>query len=319
MPKLNRTDLVGGTALDWINTQGWHTTYADPTQQVRVACERLQTGMFVIGRLWHTPMTVDIQPPPASRGHVFITPPLTGTRHITLNDQVHELRAPDMLVHPGHTPFELHTDAPAAHAFLEVPRGLLQPWLWGTREVRPIECRPGYRDTVVNALMAALNGSFASDSAASATWAVGMQQLVLAMVQSSVSGSSVEHWPTLVNDARRLIRAKAHDPTYTIAKLARDLYVSTTHLHRVIRVSGKSAGQLLRSQRTELARSLFGDVKPSVADYARVAELAGFSSTRVLKRALSSPSIEDDSSSEHRMDLQRRGHHEPTGPDPDKT
>ncbi|WP_181064253.1 AraC family transcriptional regulator [Pseudoclavibacter sp. AY1F1] len=277
---------MGTAALNWMKTQGWHTTYADPTQEIRVVSERLCTGTFAMGRIWHTPMTVEVQPRPVDDGHALITLPLTGSRRITLNDREHKLEAPDILVHPGQTTFELHTDSPGAHAFFEVPKILLQPWLSQAWDVRPIVGAPGYRDTIVSASMAALNSTFTADSAASASWAAGMQHLGLAMVQSSLDMSPAQYQPDLVGKARSLIRAKAHDPNYSIAKLAADLNISTTHLHRIMKSGGRSAGQLLRSQRISLARGLLREADPSAAEYQRVAEVVGFTSARVLRRSL---------------------------------
>ncbi|PPF47309.1 hypothetical protein C5B85_03335 [Pseudoclavibacter sp. AY1F1] len=288
----DRIDMNGTAAVDWMREQGWHVTHVDQSVLIRVVCERITTPSLVLGRVWSTPMSLQIVPIRTEQELSYVSLPLTGKRSLSIEGTTHALEAPSLFVHPVATPFELHAADSGALLFLGLPSSRVDPWLPQGTQARPLSGAAVYRETLLSAVMAVLSADAPLESPGFGLAASGLQQLALAVLQSAVSQASGKQPPAGAAAAIERIKRKAHDRAYSVARLAHDLDVSTAHLHRLFKPSGSTPGRLLRSERLHIAQELLIGGHANTLELELIADQSGFSSARSLQRALSAQALE---------------------------
>lgn len=286
MIRTQRAEHSGPRALQWLHQQQLEVDDVPSEAEARISFDRIETDEFIAGRIWQTPMTMRYAPRPWADNFSLVLLALAGRRNIEIDGATYSMESPEVLVLVEPVPFIVRTTEVTAGAFFWVPRRRLHPWADDMPKIQPFRAGAAFHATTISAAMAALNFDLDARSPAHKTWALGMQHLVLALVQDSLQATIMETWPPLAREARRIAREHAPDRNFSVAKLAQALEISPTHLHRVMQPTGVTAGQLIRQQRLHLATELLTGQKRTRSELERVASLTGFPSGRSLRVAL---------------------------------
>lgn len=288
--------LTGRDAEAWLAERGWKVVSLD-RQQLRLAADFAWTPTFVIGRIWHSPVTLEVIP---SREFEHVTVAsfmLEGTMDLLADGRARAAPAGSNFYSAGNTGLQLRTKRASSRLLVGVPSSLFD----GVPDTQLIHghsyrADPSYRHTLVASVTAALRGHVRRNTTPYRYWSVGIEQLLLAATISNVDTD-----PDLAradDDAQppsnraevilALIDEHAHDPAFTVQHLAELVGLSRSQVHRLLESTDRTPAAHLRDARLRLAEAMLGDSVASTDDLRRVALASGFSSMRALREALRS-------------------------------
>lgn len=281
------TSLSGAAAVRWFASLGWEVREAKTP--LHVVADFLSADGFFLGRLNHTPARLVALPqPPASIG-IMGTIGLSGGLDIVNRSREFHLAPGAIAVHSTAHLMEIRTQKPTVRISIGTRVERL-PLVSGASVINNVVSpeRP-LNAAFIAAASAVLDNPIESSHPSFPSMRRGLEHLLTAAINSSevvLPGVTALSQAKLLRRALARIDARIKDPNLTVAELASDLNVSSTHLHRTFSITGQTVGQHIRYLRTILALSHIRGPQPRDAELARVAGLTGFSSARSLRRAL---------------------------------
>lgn len=273
-------------AIAWLHERGWRPT--TPARNLVVVADELAQPPVTLRRIWTNALDVERASRSARGDEVLLIVPVRGNHRF-------ELRA-------GRTPISV-TDGEALLLPLDGIRRVSSPPAFAARielelhgDVLPVRFAVGHhlelRDLASSparsALLAVTNAVLSARELPPRAQPY-VQDAVVNLVSALVlaHGRSARARPSthdIYEDAVRLIRDRAVDPSLRVDTIAAALDVSPRHLARVFRAHGTSARSVLAQRRVFLARTAL-TLSPHLPgpDLARA---AGFRTERSLRAAL---------------------------------
>lgn len=287
--------LTGRDAEAWLAERGWKVVSLD-RQQLRLAADFAWTPTFVIGRIWHSPVTLEVIP---SREFEHVTVAsfmLEGTMDLLADGRARAAPAGSTFYSAGNASLQLRSRRASSRLLIGAPRSLFDgvpaEQLIHGHSYRPDQ---SYRRTLVASVEAALHGQVRRSTIPYRYWSVGIEQLLLAATISNVDTDTDLARPEASSPSSSraeailtVIDEHAHDPAFTVQHLAKLVGLSRSQVHRLLESTDRTPAAHLRDAQLRLAEAMLGDSVASADDLRRVALASGFSSMRALREALRS-------------------------------
>lgn len=286
--------LTGHDAEAWLAERGWKVTSPD-RHQLRLTADFAWASTFVIGRIWHTPATMEIIPNTEFEQVTVASFVLDGTMELLADGRARAAPAGANFYSAGNTSLQLRTRRPSSRLLIGVPSSLFG----GVPADRLAHGRsyrtdPNYRGTLVASVTAALAGHIRRNTTPYRYWSVGVENLLLAATLSGVdtdpdlalTDPSDMAPPNRAEELLATIDQKAHDPAFSVQQLANLAGLSRSQVHRLLETTDRTPAVHLRDARLRLAEELLRDRNGDTADLRRAAQAGGFSSVRALREAL---------------------------------
>lgn len=287
--RVRRVPLEGREVAEWFRMRGWSATDAESAASHAFIDEAIVADV-AIRRVWHTALA--------------LSRPASG-----------ETESDTLVVHVAGAGTVRIGDAPPAALVpddvLFVPRGEAVAYR-SDEPIARIEIEHGARDRagdvfhvhgeLVSAVMitSAVNALFHAHESRGGGPVLSAATAVAASIQALVAGVRAEalalsrprmprlpvevEYDRLHSRARTILEAEAARRDLTINGVAERLGTGRRRLERAFRLHGESPGDVLRTSRLRLARTLLDSDHALSAP--EIADLAGFASARALKDAL---------------------------------
>ncbi|WP_424464914.1 helix-turn-helix domain-containing protein [Pseudoclavibacter helvolus] len=314
--------LDGPAAIDWVAALGW--SVSPHSARLQIAADLIRTDTFAIGRIWHTPATlrfVGSADAPDDMFHSLLG--IEGTHVLSSPNGQFELPPGQMYLQPFDERLDIAAREAAARVFF-VAR-------WGDLVARDGElpdarlgvfgAQSAHREIFANATHAALNSVTAVRGPGFRRVRDALGQLFASILaddapartrplhgragQPAVSEQRAQS-RSLLRRASKRIEAHASDVTFDVAKLARDLGVSSASLYRSYEESSMTPASQLRRVRARRARLLLDQAsatESNTQDLKQIAHASGFGSIRAMRRALVDvPDHEPGAGAQHHPD-----------------
>lgn len=285
-------DLFDAEAIRWLAERGWSVT-ASRSATLRLYVDELSTPRITIRRIWHTPMTLMFTGVIDDAGHgAGLVLQVEGDAQLSIGQQAtHVLRPYSTAVFSTSAEMRLISHKPTAR--VEVLTRLTHPgWLEKdpSRIVDREAAGPSWSvftsltNAVMNAAVDPSRSSFPMIEDALESAAFALLTDTQTPVPAAGPGGRLDE---LYDDACRLIRQQAGDVNFTVQRLADSLGVSRRYLSKSFAARGERPNWRLRDERVNLAlRMLSHSSATATADSEKVAECAGFPSSRAMREAL---------------------------------
>ncbi|PPF81992.1 hypothetical protein C5E07_02240 [Pseudoclavibacter sp. RFBJ3] len=278
--------LRGERAVDWLQSRGLQVVSADG--EVKIFADLATCPTIVIGRIWVTPMVVQIKPRPQDdNGLVFLSFAMRGTSRLNGQNESEGSVPSPFYVHESSEPMRVESSDASTRLLFGIRRSKIKAVLGNELNYTgPRTPNAHLRKVLTSAAMASLDGSIDEDNPGFPAWRTAIENLVIAVLRSSIRESTVAGpSKTLLMRAHRLIAEQAHDANFSVVDLGQQLGISQSHLHRVFRETGTTPARLLRETRLALAEDFLGTGDPTVQDLKAAAAYSGFRNLRMFRRA----------------------------------
>lgn len=278
--------LRGERAVDWLQSRGLQLVTADG--EVKIFADLATSPTIVIGRIWVTPMVVQIKPRPQDdNGLVFLSFAMRGTTRLNGQNESEGSAPSPFYVHESAEPMRVESTDASTRLLFGIRRSKIKAVLGNDLNYTgPRTPNSHLRKVLTSAAMASLDGSIDEDNPGFPAWRTAIENLVIAVLRSSIRESTVAGpSKTLLMRAHQLIAEQAHDANFSVVDLGQQLGISQSHLHRVFRETGTTPARLLRETRLALAEDFLGTGDPTVQDLKAAAAYSGFRNLRMFRRA----------------------------------
>ncbi|MBF4550080.1 AraC family transcriptional regulator [Pseudoclavibacter sp. VKM Ac-2888] len=282
--------LAGDAALAWF-ARGQCDAFPQ-TLPLRLHADYSHVHGFLITRIWHTPVRLDLVADPVPDDRLTVIVPVSGVRVLTTQKGRFEIAPGQVVLSRRRQMLSLETSAPSSMITLATDAARL-PGLRGIDALMDttLTADSGLVSVLVSAVNATLRAPQETESNAFAPWRRSLEYMLTAVIDSTLDErSNPLDQPTtsILERALRAIDDRAHDPAFGVAALCEVLHVSSTSLHRAFKNVEMSPGVYLRNVRTGLAVDvLTRQGSPITESMLRmVAPGVGFGTSRSLRRAL---------------------------------
>lgn len=276
----------GERAIEWLQARGAQVLESDG--EVKIFADIAKSPTIVVGRIWFSPMSVEVAPVPRERTNlVFLSFAMRGTSPKIGQNEKTVGTPPPFFVHSMSEPIRIDTREASTRLVFGIRSSRLTAVLGPDHASSgPRTANAHLRKVLTSAAMASLDSPIDGDNAGFPAWRSAMENLVIAVLQSSMGRTPEQNGPaSLLLRAQSIIAEQAHDASFTVLDLGRQLDISQSHLHRIFRVIGTTPAKLLRETRLSLAEEYLGTGTPTAEDLRAAAAYAGFRNLRMFRRA----------------------------------
>lgn len=288
--------LTGRDAETWLAKRGWQVT-SQGHQHLRLTADFAWTPTFVIGRIWHTPATMDIISNSEFEQVTVASFVLGGTMDLLADGRSRTAPAGAHFYSVGNTELQLRTRRPSSRLLIGVNSSLFDG-IPADRRVHAHSYRANasYQRTLVASVTSALRGHIRRNTTPYRYWSVGIENLLVAATLSGVDSDADLSRPDFddapaenrAEDILGIIDEHARDSEFSVQQLADLAGLSRSQVHRLLESTDRTPATHVRDARLRIAESLLADGGTSTDDLRRVAMASGFSSLRALRAALRS-------------------------------
>lgn len=270
--------VEGAAARRWLRRRGWIVPPARAHDPLRATVYERRIAHLTLRRLTHGGLTLwrpIAQAEPASRRIWIVS---AGHGWVRTADARHAVEAGSVLALPPNEDVVVCAEGPGEVQEVTVS-GRRRAWPASVTVARGVAA--DLTLAIVDALL--------SSSAEPRPHEMAAVHLAL---ESIVSAATTRAWsaatttPEIAARAHALIAEHAHDPDFTVGKLAELLAVSRRHLTRVMSDAGRTPIETIREMRLAWALAAHENLGPRALYDDSVARMCGFSSARTVRAAL---------------------------------
>jgi len=274
--------LIDLEVIEWFRQRGWRAT---PTTEARPRAfvDEAHLAGVTIRRVWHTPLAARRLAP--ARENIWLQ--VDGTLNLVDSSGTQTTLTPyGLALWSAFGVSAWSVNAPSARIEIERARERSPSHTKSSLVVPGTERQGIAWACLAGSVNMLLNSEEPLDDTSSRLLSLAIESMADAAIgplsRGPTSGRGDEKTPGLAR-ARRLLHEKASDATYSVERAAQDLGMTRSHLTRMFRANGDTPRNVLRAERTAIARRLLA--ADETADPAVVARRAGFPSSRAMKDA----------------------------------
>lgn len=276
--------LVGDPARSWIQEQGWNV---NEDGLFHLAADRLRNEAFSVSRIWHSKASLERAEGSSSESEsVLILIWMDGQGAVNLSDRRWSTSPRQMVIAPSTAPIQLDYQEASARLEIRMKRsrlGTTQLLLGRNIEAVPVEER--YWRTLATLIVTIFSTGVQAEDPGFPPLQAAIENAVMAAIAQSpqytdpVAGS----YASLLGRARNIIEERFEHPSFSAGELARELSISSAHLHRIFGVASMTPFQSIQQRRVSRALDL---MRSGTLSDASIAAQSGFGSSRAMRRAL---------------------------------
>ena len=241
----------------------------------------MQHPRFGIGRAWSNSAGYSLA---AAPNLTYLVYTVEGGFEFDVDGSLAEAEAGSLILLDGEAPTTARTLAETARFVWYFEPTFLKPGRSRFRFNEPISMRNASVRSLLSMTNSVLDGPPKSESARQHL-GIALEHLIAAALEEAGSdeiGGDSRHRDGLFMAAQRVIESNFRDPAFSVPRLAKELHVSVRTLHDTFSEFGTTP-------RREVERRRLNEISPLLASGAlppsQIAELAGFSSAKQMKRA----------------------------------